>query len=421
MSDVVALPALSEMDVPAILREGMGYRGVWHRQSIVIRLTRVQAGREGLSGIMRVHIQGRPIFSGRFNIHAVTTRKQVATYLREQTDGYSGWSVILERFCAEVDELAEEGTPLETLADLAPPSVAAYRMEQLIPLGFPTLLYGPGGAMKSTLAASIAVSVATGAPLLDWIPHPGPVIILDWESGRDEWHRRLSLIARGLGVAFPRDLQYRRCEGSLAGLAERLTTWVAEKEVALVVVDSVGLASGQAHEGGDASETALRLFRALRDINTTTLLIDHVTGENVGNDRTGRARPYGSVFKMNLSRSCWELRKEERGGDDGTQLLLKHTKVNEGRAQRDRGLKVTHLDTEIRIAPCEVSAPDLETHAGTVVERMAMTLGREGMMTVASLAEAVGASAATVRVYLQRNKDRFLRLDDKQVALRAFG
>ncbi|MGH3609306.1 MAG: AAA family ATPase, partial [Pseudonocardiaceae bacterium] len=262
------------------------------------------------------------------------------------------------------------------------------------------------------LAAAVAVSVATGIPLLDWTPHPGPVLILDWESGGDEWHRRLAALSRTQGVALPPDIHYRRCEGSLAAMAEGLARWVQEHEAALVVVDSVGMASGAGNADGDASETAIRLFAALRDLGTTSLLIDHVTGDHVTNASAG-TRPYGSVFKVNLARSCWELRKEERPGEDGTQLLLKHRKVNEGRLLRDIGLLVEHGEGVIRVRRCEISAPDLEGHAGTTAEQMHRLLTRQGLMTTAEIADQLSKSPASIRVELRRHQGRFVRVGEQ--------
>ncbi len=399
--------------MPGIVRAGLGYRGRWHRQGIVLQLTRVHRARQELTGLLVVQVEGRSLFRGKFNASSLTTRRTLVTHLKEHTGGYSGWVQIVEQFCERVDELDEEGTPVVRFVDLAPPRAADYRLDPLIPRGFATLLYGPGGAMKSTLAAGIAVSVATGIEVMGWIPHPGPVLILDWESGPDEWYRRLEAIGKGIGVTLPPDIHYRRCENSLADMAEGLSAWVREHEVALVVIDSVGMATGAGHDGGDASETAIRLFKALRDIGTTALLIDHVTGESVGNATTGTARPYGSVYKINLARSCWELRKEERPGEDGTQLLLKHRKVNEGKLQHDIGLRVDHGEGCIGFGRCEVSAPDLESHAGTTADQMARVLGREGALTVNDLAEHLSKSPAVIRVQLQRNRQRFIRMGEK--------
>ncbi len=62
----------------------------------------------------------------------------------------------------------------------------------------------------------------------------------------------------------------------------------------------------------------------------TTLLIDHVSGE--GKETKNRSRRiYGSVFKENWARNCWELRKDQRPGESMMQLALYHTKVNRGK------------------------------------------------------------------------------------------
>ena len=40
------------------------------------------------------------------------------------------------------------------------------------------------------------------------------------------------------------------------------------------------------------------------------------------------SKPYGSIYKVNLARNVFELRKECEGDVDRTELLLVHTKAN---------------------------------------------------------------------------------------------
>ena len=130
--------------------------------------------RQELSGVLIAEVEGRSLFRGKFNISSLATRRTLVSHLKEATEGYTGWTGVVEQFCERVDELDEEGPAIIRLADLAPPPQASYRLDPLIPRGFATLLYGPGGAMKSTLAAGIAVSVATGVDLFDLDAASGP-------------------------------------------------------------------------------------------------------------------------------------------------------------------------------------------------------------------------------------------------------
>ena len=78
-----------------------------------------------------------------------------------------------------------------------------------------------------------------------------------------------------------------------------------------MVIDSLGLALGGVV---NEAETVVRLFEAVRELDATTLLIDH-QGKGEDADRRGAI---GSSYKRHYARSECEMRRS----DDGDTLIM---------------------------------------------------------------------------------------------------
>lgn len=418
---VLDLP--SKEATPAISRVGMGYRGVWHKLGIVATLRRMRYDRGDPSGLLQI-VSGTAIVHGpeRLNLAASSTRSRLATELARRTD-YPGWEQILDTFCRHVLLLEEQGQPAQWLSEWRGNTAEEYLLDPFLPLRKPTILYGPGGSMKSTLATACALAVATGYPLLGWTPRVGRVAVLDWETDFADWAQRATELCKGLGLTFPAEMiSYRSATTTLSRMVEGVAAWVSEIEASMLVVDSVMAASGTTHEGGDSAETATNLFAALRQIGTTSLLVDHVRGEDAGDGKES-SRPYGSVVKENSARSTWELRAGHCFGTE-TQLQLRQDKANRSRRGLRIGLRTVHEDGSIRLERCELTDPQF-TKNMPIAEQMRRLLG-SGSMPTSEIAQALETTSARVRKELSDHKDWFIRFDggpgrEGTVGLRAQG
>jgi hypothetical protein len=397
-----------------VWREGVGFRGAFADESIRLHLENVRRERGDLVGLLTVRHDERRLFTGKQSLGSHTSRSSLAKYLRERDDGYDGWSTVLEEFCAEVIAIDSEGPETVVLGGSQAVRVPqAYRLRPFMPRDAPTSIYGPSGVFKSTLGAGIAGSVQSGVPLLPgWDVERANVLILDWESSREEWEDRLVGIAAGMGIPTPQ-IRYRRCSRRLADMTGDLAGQVSRDHIGLLIVDSVGLAQGTSGEGGDANEATLRMMDSLRAIGTTSLLIDHMAGDNIGNDRIGPGRAYGSIYKQNLCRSNMELRREDQPAHpEATQLLLRQPNVNSGPRIAPIGLRVIHGENAITFELCDITAPDLEQHSGTSADRMRRLL-RSGALEEERIAEELGISASTVRSTLRRQPSTFTRVGNR--------
>ncbi len=194
------------------------------------------------------------------------------------------------------------------------------------------------------------------------------------------------------------DILYVRCERPMTAESDRLRRIVQEERIDYLVCDSVAFAADGPPE---AAEVAAGYFRALRRIGVGSLNIAHTTkGEN------GDAKPFGSTFWHNGSRSTWYV-KRSAASPDGSELTigLFNRKANLGRLASAVGYRITFADDRTTFALTDVrEVADLAARL-PIWQRMAQLL-RGGSMTVADIAEELGEHVDTVKKAAQRGDGR---------------
>src|SRR5207244_3706535 len=106
-----------------------------------------------------------------------------------------------------------------------------------------------------------------------------------------------------------------------------------------------------------------------RVLETTSLLIDHVTGADLENSHTA-AKPYGSVYKQNLARLAFELRQEGDGAAERIEVVLRNSKANDDFRLAPQGFAICRDERAIRIERTDIDAPELVATL-SLPERMA--------------------------------------------------
>ena len=201
----------------------------------------------------------------------------------------------------------------------------------------PTLIYGQGGIGKSWLAVYLCALVDGGLTASGLNADAGNSLYVDWEDEQSTLDARAWAIKRGEPeISDEWGLRYFAAQGPLVDWIDDLANHVAREEFDLVVIDSVGLALG-----GDANdaETVLAFFRALRQLDATILLIDHMTKGPDSKDRGA----FGSVYKRNSARSLWEMRQAENGE---MTMGLYHRKANNSRLSPPVGLSLNIIEDD---------------------------------------------------------------------------
>lgn len=341
----------------------------------------------------------------RFNFSGSQPRSTLARYLNDRTGGpIEGidWQDLLEDFCGRVLS-AERGRRLVVRVGDRPARIAPrFQVDPILPWRKVTTLFGAGGTGKSTLAVALAVSVQTGLSVVSgWSPVPTNVLYLDWETDEDDIDEKVKAISKGAAIEDQVTIAYLACHGrSLVDQIEAIAEARQETNAGMVVVDSVVHAAGtSSSEGADAAETTIRLYSAFAQLEASVLVVDHVD-KNSAMDPSRPAKPYGSIFKENMARQAFEVRRQDGPGTRSS-MGLYNTKSNATRRLAPIGLWVDHSEAGdlIRYGREEI--------AGDLLKPMSLptridAVLRSGAMHLKVIAEEVEEDEAKVRATLSR-------------------
>ena len=157
---------------------------------------------------------------------------------------------------------------------------AEYTLYPVLQKNKPITAYGPGGSVKSYLADYIAILVQCNVKGLGgtWIPNPGNVLYLDWESCKEDHERRvwaikMGLIKQGVKVSLDDTFIYSFQKEPLTDNLYAIQKLVSENNIVLSIIDSHMAAQGY---GPDQAQVASQFYNALRSLNCTTFTIDHI-------------------------------------------------------------------------------------------------------------------------------------------------
>jgi hypothetical protein len=231
---------------------------------------------------------------------------------------------------------------------------------------------------------------------------PVRVLYLDYESCVEEHQDRLAGLLAGLGLRDAPPILYRQMIRPLSDDAAILRAEISQHQIGFVIVDSLGPACGPEPEGADA---AVRTFTALRSFGAVSRLVVAHVSKAGADQRTGPARPFGSVFVQNLARNVWEVRQADDSGDDALVLGYYHRKFNSGRKLPPFGLSIEIDAAATTLHGHDVGQqPDLLARASLTYQlTKALTTGAR---TIPELVEETkGAKASISRTLRRWRKD----------------
>jgi len=152
------------------------------------------------------------------------------------------------------------------------------------------------------------------------------------------------------------------------------------------------------------AESALRIFRVLRQLKCSILLLAHQP-KNVGE---GDPTIYGSTFNKALSRSVWELRKEQEVEHDQIRLGLFHRKSNLDRLHSPMGFLVTCASdgSRMHFSAADVSESTALSKGLSLPARLKQALKR-GAKTAKDLSEELDAPVTSIRPRLNEGQGKW--------------
>lgn len=418
-------PLADREPAPAVQALGLGYAMADREQGIAIHVDRLSESRGQVYGMLSIERspEGQLYFS-HFNLSSSTARTTAARELSARSSGLD-WRRALDDFCVAVLAAHSAGAPIERVGR-RPRSLEARRLltGMEIPLLEPTSIYGPQGARKTTFLLGVAVQVATATEIIPGTvcESPGPVLLLDYETNRDEVNDRVARIAEGAGIE-PPEIFYRWCHRPLVDQVEELSAFVAAEHVQLVVVDSVSGALAAKRDGGDPNDAVIAMYLAARAIGSTFVFIDHVAAVDylAGEEKPIR-KSIGGIMKGARARAVYELKAARDSLADEAEIVLRCEKLNDGPKPPALGFRVKYDGARgpITFEHSGIDADELVAATLGQAERLRRYLLANGAHKTGEIAEELGIAPSAIRTVLTRDGGRqFTRLHDGRIGVRA--
>ena len=366
----------------------------WEEQGLTIVLERVRMHGDGIPCLLTVGTKSSGVLYGpiRFDLMSGTQR---TTARRAMPDMFA-WEGYFNYLAQIVRDHYTQIEPTVDLATIVPKGQAEWLIYPLVRGTKPYIVFGDGGAGKSTFCLALALSLAVGKSLIPGIEvqSEGNSLYLDYEQEDEDVAATLFALAAGVSES-PRGVIYQRMNGPVSDHVEQLKRTVKEHSIRLLIVDHIVAASG-----GDAKDedSARIFFAALREIGVATLAIGHVAK---GNDKT----VYGSTFWTNFARGMFKIEGFQEPNSPVNHVELFNTKNNRGSLMRPLAFDVVYAGDEPDMSIVFKTA-DIQSDSQTAktlgwVERISATI-RRGALTASDIATELNESRETVSRELQR-------------------
>jgi hypothetical protein len=219
--------------------------------------------------------------------------------MRRQLSGQSNseleaWVVDALRNGLRTEESEMDGWQIRTAADaLEPKEPQKYLIDQMLPYPCLAIVYGGPGSLKSMILADMAVCVAGGLRWLDTMScdsvQPGvslqaiqaPVLWVDFDNGSRRTDIRIGAMLRAHGLGPETPIHYvsmptPHLDASKDTHIEAMTALIRRNGYKLVIVDNLGLITGNTEENSaDMANVMGRLRRLAESTEAAIILVHH--------------------------------------------------------------------------------------------------------------------------------------------------
>ncbi len=347
---------------------------------------------------------GTKSFTQRINLLSSSSRQTFARELKQYFGEYN-WNTLLIDTTTFATNHVRRSVPIIDITETNPVERQEFLIENFIPLGESSLIFGMGNSGKTYVALYIAVLAAIGGQWIDgqWLSQ-FPVLWIDYETQRDgrTVRYRTDRICAGIGVSLPQHtFFYLGGTTPVAEQAEMIRNFIRSEGIGLVVIDSAIKAVG-----GDArSETAVaQYFSALGSFGVTTLTIAHVTKDE------NPDIPFGSIFWHNEPHGyIWHTSGIESPDPSRSIIALNNKKANDGRKPKSFAIDIHFSDPNGPVVYdlAEIHEQQIEKQAISTATRIMRHLQEHEEDTLEGIHVVVGGSMEEIRRILNINK-RFI-------------
>lgn len=397
-------------------RIGISYRVTYERDSIRAYVSQIH----GQSLKAEVRWEGSKgnswqyIYASSFSLLAQSPRIELANLMQGRWplghQDYNWVDIILHLTKVVVDAYRAGEPEQEMLIDaqekVIPPAPI---LPPILYENMPTLIFAYGGTGKSWVTQIVTALIALpwrDNPLEMTVPpRPINVLYLDYEDAAVGFRWRMKRLIKGNGLASV-PVTYRRCAMPFDQDYETIERITAERNIGLIIVDSVGMAVGSHCDVNNDSRAPIIMYSCLRQLGIASLLVHHTSKATP--EGAAKKHAYGSAYWENEARVVYHIIPNE--GENSLELAWYCTKANHIARPKPFGWKLEFVEQggPVRLATADVSDLPSGREYVSLHERIAVIL-EDGPKTVAELAGETGKSQEVVRVTLHRYKDKFVR------------
>lgn len=349
----------------------------------------------------------------RLNVESSSGREGVERSSRLQGTDRQAFAAFLGRLCDLIGEYHRDSGSIHALRSDRAPEARRWLLYPIWPSEGGTGVAAAPGSLKSYAAQAIAVSVATGVPVLRGhtrtVGDPKRVLILDWEGHRGEAEQRQRALCLGRGVDPEGRVHYREMRRPLMDSIHDLVTRVVDYDG--VIIDSVSAAIGGSLLEDDRVN---QFWDAVRALGVPALVIAHKSKES---SRKRESTIFGSIMNEARIRMGWNVETLPHSTTvrwdcfkDSNGSLLYHRMAWQWEFVNQGAYEDAVLET-VQATPVDPKNVALVSNDRTVADEIGDVL-KDGATTVRELAVTLGRGEQVIRTQLNRHKDRFTKLPD---------
>ncbi len=409
------------MSVPEIAPQGIGYVLTWEPEHVKMRIDRIR--KISSSGNTQARVQVYATDTGKdelllssdyiINIDIGKRGLKQALSPTIRNNKTINWSAMVDQMSLKVLKYEEIGFPIEKILGTDTVERVPHVVYPFIYDRNPTLWFGDGGSLKSFIALALCITLNTGHQFWPGVTATKKMntLYLDWERDKRTFQTRVSQICRGHDLN-PKDMFifYRRCTNTFVNDYENIANLVADNNISLLIIDSMGGATGR--EDMNKQGTATDFMSALRKLNISSLLITHTQKDG---DFKKAKTAIGSVYYKNLASHVWEIKLKQEIGETISEVMAINHKNNLGPLFKPAYFLAKFNDNlnTVNITMNKADTAIVEEIALPTYYRIRTLLGIKGGLTQQEIATAIDMRIDTVQKTMKRKENEFIKIDSK--------